>query len=151
LGVALYGEWGIKGDELELETKLILDHTFGKNLLAFNGVYELEVEAERHLGEGEWELEETPLELDLAYMRNFSTAFGAGLEVVNHNDLVKGHWNNSVLYAGPTLNYRGNRWFLIFNYLPQLTNLHKTATFPKNKVLDAHERVEARILLGFSF
>ena len=151
LGVALYGELGVKGDELELETKLILDRSFGKNLLAFNAVYELEAEAERENGENEFEFEETPLEFDLAYMRNFSTSFGAGIEVVNHNDIIKGKWDNSVLYAGPTINYRGNRWFLIANYLPQLTNLHKTAVFPKNKVLDEHERAEARILIGFSF
>jgi len=151
LGVALYGELGVKGDELELETKLILDKSFGKNLLAFNAVYELEAEAERENGKNKFELEETPLEFDLAYMLNFSTSFGAGIEVVNHNDLIKGHWDNSVLYAGPTINYRGNRWFFIANYLPQLSNLHKTSDFPKNKVLNEHERAEARILIGFSF
>lgn len=151
LGVALYAELEVKGDELELENKLILDRSFGKNLFAFNTVYELEAEAERENGKNEFELEETPLEFDLAYMRNFSTSFGAGIEVVNHNDLIKGKWDNSVLYAGPTINYRGNRWFFIANYLPQLSNLHKTADFPKNKVLNEHERAEARILFGFSF
>jgi hypothetical protein len=151
LGIALYGELGIKGDEIEFETKLILDRSFGKNLFAFNAVYELEAEAERENGENEFELDETPLEFDLAYLRNFSTSFGAGIEVVNHNDFVKGKWDNSVLYAGPTINYRGNNWFFIANYLPQLVNLHKTADFSKNKVLDEHERAEARIVVGFSF
>lgn len=151
LGVALYAELGVKGDELELETKLILDRYFGKNLLAFNAVYETEAEAERENGENEFEFEETPLEFDLAYMRNFSPFFGAGIEVVNHNDIVEGKWNNSVLYAGPTINYRGDKWFVIANYLPQLSNLHKTVAFPKNRVLDEHERAEARILIGFSF
>jgi hypothetical protein len=151
LGFALYGELGVNGDELELETKLILDRSFGKNLLAFNLVYELEAEAEHKNGENELELEETPLEFDLAYMRNISTTFGIGIEVVNHNDIASGKWNNSVLYAGPTINYRSNRWFVIANILPQLGNLHKTATFPAKKVLDEHERTEARILIGFSF
>jgi hypothetical protein len=151
IGTALYGELGVKGDELELETKLILDKSFGKNLLAFNAIYELEMEAEREEQETEFELEETPLEFDLAYMRNVSTSLGIGVEAVNHNDIVKGTWNNSVLYVGPTINYRGNRWFFIANYLPQLTNLHKTAVSPGSKVLDEHERTEARILIGFSF
>jgi hypothetical protein len=151
LGVALYGELGVKGDELELETKIILDRSFGKNLLAFNAIYELEAEAERENGENELELEETPLEFDLAYMYNVSINLGLGVEVVNHNDISKGHWNNSVLYAGPTLNYRGDRWFFIANYLPQIRNLHKTDVSPKNRVLDEHERSEARILVGFSF
>lgn len=151
LGLALYAELEVKGDELELESKLILDRSFGKNLFAFNAVYELEAEAARENGKNEFELEETPLEFDLAYMRNLSTSFGAGVEVVNHNDLIKGKWGNSVIYAGPTINYRGNRWFFIANYLPQLSNLHRTADFPKNKVLNEHERAEARILIGFSF
>lgn len=151
LNAALYGELGVKGDELELETKIILDRSFGKNLVAFNAVYELEFEAERKLGENEFELEETPLEFDLAYMRNFSTSFGAGIELRDHNEFVKGSWEHSVLFGGPVFNYRGNRWFLIFNYLPQLVNLHKTSVAPKNKVLDEHERAEARILIGFSF
>lgn len=151
LGVALYGELGVKGDELELETKVILDRSFGKNLLAFNAVYELEAEAERENDENEFEFEETPLELDLAYMRNVSASFGIGIEVMDHNDIIKGKWSNSVVYAGPTVNYRGNRWFLIANYLPQLGNLRKTTAFPKNKVLNEHERAEARILIGFSF
>jgi hypothetical protein len=151
LGVALYGEVGVKGDELELETKVILDRSFGKNLIAFNAIYELEAEALRENNENEFELEETPLEFDLAYMRNVSPSLGVGVEVVNHNDLVNGNWNNSVLYAGPTINYRGNRWFFIANYLPQLSNLHKTPDSPKSKVLAEHERAEARILIGFSF
>ena len=138
-------------DELELETKIILDRSFGKNLVAFNMVYEMGFEAERENGENKFELAETPLEFDLAFMHNFSTSFGAGIEVVDHNDIVNGNWNNSILYAGPTINYRGNRWFFIANYLPQLANLHKTDASPKNKVLDEHERAEARILIGFSF
>jgi hypothetical protein len=151
LGVALYGELGVKGDELELETKLILDRSFGKNLFAFNTVYELEVEAERDNNENEFELEETPFEFNLAYMRNFSTSFGAGVELRDHNEIAKGLWEHSVLFAGPTINYRGNRWFVIANYLPQLINLHKTSVAPGKKVLDEHERAEARILIGFSF
>jgi hypothetical protein len=150
-GLALYGELGVKGDEIELETKLIMDHSFGKNLLAFNLVYEIEQEFERENGETELETEATPLEFDLAYMRHLNSSWGVGVELVNHNDIEKGKWLNSVMYAGPTLNYRGNRFFIIANYLTQLGNLHKTASFPDNKVLNVHEKGEARILLGLSF
>ena len=151
IGVALYGELGVKGDELELESKLILDKYFGKSILAFNAVLEIEGEAQWRNGRNKFDFEQTPIEFDLAYMYNFSTAFGVGVELVNHNDLSKAYWDNSVLYAGPTLNFRGSKWFIIANYLPQLANIHKTIAFPKNKVLDEHERAEARILIGFSF
>jgi hypothetical protein len=150
-GLALYGELGVKGDEIELETKLILDKSFGKNLVAFNLVYEIEQEFERENGETELETEATPLELDLAYMRHLNTSWGVGLEMVNHNDIEKGKRLNSVLYLGPTLNYRGNRFFIIANYITQLGNLRKTTSFPDNKVLNVHEKGEARLLLGLSF
>lgn len=152
IGVALYGEWGIKGgDELELESKIILDRTIGKNLIAFNGVVEYEKEFEWEDGKihsDEWEL---PVEFDFAYMYHLNTSFGIGFEIRNHNEIAKGKgWENSVFFGGPTLNYRGNNWFIIANYLPQWGNVHKTSYAPFNKVLDEHERAEARILLGIS-
>jgi hypothetical protein len=150
-GVALYGELGVKGDEFELETKLILDKWIGKNLFAFNAVYEMEEEAERANGKTEYGLSETPVEFDFGYMRNVSANLGIGIEFRNNNAIVKGNWQNSVLFAGPTINYRSDRWFIIANYLPQLGNLHKTIAYPDTKVLDDHEKAEARILLGFSF
>jgi len=93
-----------------------------------------------------------PVELDLAYMYNASKNFGIGFEMRNHNEIAKGEgWEHSVIFGGPTINFRGNRWFVIANYLPQWGNIHKTDVAPGNKVLDEHERVEARILIGISF
>ncbi len=153
IGSALYAEWGVKGgDELELETKLILDKVIGKHLFAFNGVYEFEKEFKWENGKinsGEYEM---PVEFDLAYMYNISKNTGVGFELRDHNEISKDEgWEHSVLFGGPTINYRGNRWFVIANYLPQWINLHKTTIAPGNKVLDEHERAEARILVGISF
>ena len=150
MNVALYGELGVKGDEIEFESKLILDRTFGKNLVAFNLVSELEYEFKRLNNKNRLQLAQTPVEFDLAFMHFFKPQLGLGLEGVNHNDIVKGKINNSILYAGPTLTYRGGTWFVIANYLPQLVNLHKTPVSPFKRDLDNHERAEARILLGFS-
>jgi hypothetical protein len=150
-GVALYGEWGIKGgDELELETKIILDRSFGKNLFAFNGVVEYEKEFEWANGKlvtDEWE---APVEFDLAYMYNIKPSLGIGFELRNHNAIAKEGWEHSVLFGGPTINFRSNNWFVVANYLPQWVNLRKTDEAPNNKVLDEMERAEARILVGIS-
>jgi hypothetical protein len=151
LGFALYGEWGIKGgDELELETKAILDKSFGKNLLALNIVGEHEREFDWNNSKTSSE-KENVIELDLGYMYNLTTNFGLGLELRNHNEVKNGEWEHSVLFGGPTINFRGDRWFVIGNVLPQLRNLRKTNEAPNNKVLDEHERVEARIIVGISF
>ena len=148
--VALYGELGVKGDEIEIESKLILDRAFGKNLVAFNLVYEMEYEFERENNKTKLQLAQTPVEIDLAYIYFFKPQLGLGIETVNHNDIVKGKINNSLLYAGPTLTYRSGSWFVIANYLPQLVNLRKTSFSPFKRDLGNHERGEARILLGFS-
>lgn len=151
IGFSLYGEWGIKGgDELELETKAILDKSFGKNLLALNIVGENEREFDWNNNKTSSE-KENKVELDLGYMYNINTNFGLGLELRNHNEIKDGDWEHSVLFAGPTINFRGDRWFVIGSFLPQLRNLRKTNEAPNNKVLDEHERVEGRIIVGISF
>lgn len=152
LGVAVYGEWGVKGgDELELETKIILDKNIGKSLFAFNGVVEYEKEfewADNKVNSDNWA---APVELNLAYLYNVNINVGLGFEILNRNMIVKTDgWQNSVLFGGPTFNYRGNGWFIIANYLPQWGNLHKTSFSPNSKVLDEQERAEARILVGIS-
>ena len=152
LGSALYAEWGIKGgDELELEAKIILDKSIGKSLLAFNGVIEYEKEFEWENGKPVSDNWAAPAEFDLAYMYNINTNIGIGFEIIDHNDIVKTNgWENSVLYGGPTFNYRSDKWFLIANFLSQWTNVHKTSYSPLSKVLDQHERSEARIIVGIS-
>ncbi len=152
LGLALYGEWGIKGgDELELETKLILDKVIGKHLFAFNGVLEYEKEFEWENGKIKSDGYELPVEFDLAYMYNASKRFGIGFEFRNYNATAKGKgWEYSIISAGPTLNFRNDRWFVIANYLPQWGNIHKTNFEPGSKVLDEQERAELRILIGIS-
>lgn len=152
IGSALYAEATIKGgDEIEFETKIILDKYIGKSLFAFNGVAEFEKEFEWVNGKIKSNGWSTPIEFDLAYMYDIKPTLGIGLEVVNRNDIAKSEgWKNSIFYAGPTLNYRGSRWFVILNYLPQLGNVHKTSFSPNDKVLDEHERTEARILFGIT-
>ena len=147
---ALYAEFVVKGDELELESKLILDRTVDKNLLALNIVYEVEGEAQWNNGKTHFNYN-NKLELDAGWMYQFSTSFGAGIELVNENDLSSHKWNNSILYGGPTINYRGNRWFVVANYLPQFGNIHASNKFAKGIELKDHERSQARIILGFSF
>ena len=152
LGLALYGEWGIKGgDELELETKLILDKVINKQLFAFNAVYEYEKGFEWKDGKIKSDGFEMPVELVLAYMYNLKKNLGFGFELRNYNGIAKGKgWEYSIFSGGPTINFRGNRWFVIANFLPQWGNIHKTQYAPSSKVLDDKERAEARILVGVS-
>ncbi len=152
IGSAIYAEWGIKGgDEAELEAKLILDKNIGKSFFAFNGSIEYEREFEWKNSKTITDNWAAPVEFDLAYMYNVNMNVGLGFEIRNHNEIAKSNgWEHSVFFGGPTLNYRGNNWFIIANYLPQWGNLHQTVYAPGSKVLDKLERSEARIILGIS-
>ena len=151
LGSALYAEIGFNGHELELEGKIILDKRFGNNLVAFNGVGEYEMEFEMENGEIETEIK-TPFELDFAYMHFLGKNTGIGLEVRNHNEVSADEgWENSVWYAGPTVHFNGNRWFVNLNVMPQLFNARKAEGSTENLELYHHEKVIARMLLSFGF
>jgi len=148
VGFALYGELTCAPKETEIEGKIILDKRTEKNIFALNLVGELEWEAEVDHGETETE-KEVKFETDLAYMHMFKDHFGLGVELRNHNELVKSEWEHSALFGGPTLFFSGTKYFLILNVLPQLASLKKTTDTPGSLVLNEHEKVEVRLLLGF--
>lgn len=151
IGSALYAEIGFNGKEIEFEGKIILDKKFGNNLVAFNGVGEYEIEFEIEDGETVAEVE-TPFELDFAYMHFLGSHTGIGLEVRNHNEVSEDEgWENSVWYAGPTLHFNGSNWFLNVSIMPQLFNARKETGSTENLELNYHEKVQARVLLSFTF
>lgn len=155
LGSALYIELSAGSDEYEIEGKIILDKKLGRELFTLNlvGECEFETEVEREGDEIEREIEiETPIEIDLAWMHMFKPTCGLGLEIRNHNEIVKGEgWEHSVLFAGPSLFFNQGKFWGVLNLLPQITNLHKTDVAPGSKVYDEHEAFEARLLIGYSF
>lgn len=156
IGTALYFEVGAGADEYEFETKLLFDKRLGDELFALNlvGELELETEAENEAnGEAEREMEwELPMEVDFGYMHFFKPRFGLGLEARTHFDYVPDEGlEHNVLFAGPTMFVSSGKFFATLNVQPQLMNFYKTAAAPGDKVLDAHENMETRLLVGFSF
>jgi hypothetical protein len=120
-------------------------------LIAFNAVTEYEREFEWEDGKISSKGGELPVEFDLAYMYFPNSKWGLGFEIRNHNQIAKKEgWEHSVFFGGPTLNFTGDNWFIIANYLPQWGNVHKTSVAPYNKVLDDLERAEFRVLVGIT-
>ena len=87
----------------------------------------------------------------MGYMHMIKSNFGIGLELKNHNEIVEEGWEHSAIFGGPTLFYSGNKHFIILNILPQWANIHKTDDAPNNLVLNEHEKLDIRLLIGFSF
>ena len=149
-GLALYAEIGLAPSEIEIENKIIIDKKTDKNIFALNLVNEYEIKYVVEKGETKSVTEDEP-EIDLAYMHMFKPTLGLGLELRNSNEIEDGNWNFSAMFGGPTLFYAGEKYFVILNALPQLANLHKTDDAPNNLVLNAREKLEVRLLVGFHF
>jgi hypothetical protein len=107
IGLGLYGEFTFSPSEIELEGKILLDKKWGKNIVAFNQVEEVEFERNFLTGDnGKGVIETHPelkIENNLAYMRMFKSNFGLGLEIRNQNIIDEHTWEFSTLSAGPYL------------------------------------------------
>ncbi len=150
VGSALYAELTLGTTEAEIEGKLILDKKAGKNIVALNlvGEYEMEFEVEK----GEFEVEkELKAEVDLSYMRMLKPNIGLGLEIRNHNVFVEGEMEHSALFGGPTLFYGADKFFIILNAMPQWTNLQVNDDNPNSLDLNEYEKLQVRLMIGFSF
>lgn len=145
LGIALYGEVTGAPEEVELETKLIVDKQLGNLLLAGNLV-----------AESEWEFEmegthrELVLELDLGASYRVTPSFSVGLEIHNHNEIPEGEgFEHSALFAGPVLAYAHEEWWVALTLMPQLPALKTHEDAEGLLELDEHERFMARLLFSF--
>ena len=152
VGTALYAEAGFDGDEIELEGKLILDKKINNHLLAFNLVDELEIEFDAEADEGVETETENNINLDFGYLylAGKNRRNGIGLEISAYNRFAEGTWEYSAWFAGPTVHFSGDRWFINFNIMPQLFNAKDTADNEGSLELHDHEKVEARVLLSFT-
>ncbi len=143
-GAALYFEGTGGPEEAELEAKLIVDKRFGNYLFAFNVV-----------GEHEWKFEkdetkrEVVLEFDTGFGYFLTPRLFAGIELRNHNEFPSGEgWEHSALFAGPVLSYAQKSWWMTLTLMPQLPAL-KGGGNDDSRILDEHEKINARIVFGF--
>lgn len=150
VGFGLYGELGFNSDAMEIEGKAL----FGKDVDGWIFAANLNAEAEiENRGMNLIELELQPV-IGVAY--EITSAFTAGLELRNHNELEKNDetgnklkWMNSTLYLGPSIAYSAKSFVVTFTVLPQLPAL-KTEDGTTFELHD-HEKVEARLHLSVHF
>lgn len=155
IGMALYEEVEVGGNNLESETKLIFDKRWLNDLLVLNltGVYEIEKEVEVKNNNTVIEDEvEMPFDVDLSYLHFMSSGFGVGFESGSRNNINKEDgWMNSLLFIGPAIHVASQNFFLNLCVQKQLTNLHKTVFALGSLDLNSNENVEVRLVTGFSF
>jgi hypothetical protein len=155
IGFGLYGEIEFGGSNIEFEGKLLFDKQFPKDLFAFNivGKYEVEKEISRenNITKAEW-THNSPVEFYFGYLHEISKEISLGIEAKNNNDITKENgWMNSVVFAGPAFHSAIGKCFINLSLLSQLVNLHKTDAAPGRIDYNDFEKLEVRVLIGYSF
>lgn len=147
VGLTLYFEPAYSGDEAELEGKIIFGQRHGDWKWAFN--LSQAIEWEENLSKTEGEFEAT-----LGLCRDLGPNWSAGLEFRNHNEIPEyKSWEHTAFFLGPVVSYRQEKWWATLTVLPQIYGANFNGNPDRNTslVLDEHERVNVRLLLGFSF
>ena len=134
LGSALYGEFRGGPDELELESKIILQKNLGRFVFAYNATLEAKWEGERFEEKGG----EIAQSLGVSY--EVTPSFLVGAELLHEIELPD--WSeagDSIVYGGPNLSYRRDNWWVTLTPLAQLTDLSSEVA------------VQTRLIFGFHF
>ncbi len=146
VGLTLYLEPRFKGDELELEQKIILGQRHGNWKWAVNLTHATEWEDNFHDYEGE-------LELSFGIARDFGSNWSVGVELRDHNEIPKyERWENTALYLGPVVSYRQEKWYAALTVMPQIFGRNYTGEPDgyRNLELEGHERLNVRLIFGIN-
>jgi hypothetical protein len=150
-GSALYGELGLWNDEIELETKLILDKKAGKWITAFNIVGEWELKHEYSDQENKVKIgtDDAKLELDLGLAYQIKPNLTFGFEA-RQNNVFEYKQNgamkleHSAFFVGPCFSYLSDDWWAAFTLMPQIISFKSS-----NLDLSEYERLNARLVFAF--
>ena len=147
IGLTLYLEPTYTGKNAELEQKIILGQRFGNWKWALNLTHATEWQNDFRSREGE-------LEISAGLARQLTPRWALALELRDHNELPDyREWQNTALYLGPTLSYHRQKWWTAFSVMPQICGVNFSDNPDANQhlELEGHERVNFRLLVGFSF
>jgi hypothetical protein len=147
VGLALYLEPRIAGDEAELEQRIILGQRHGDWKWALNLTHATEWSDDFKSTEGE-------VEVSLGLTRQLGSHWNLGLELRDHNELPEYRsWENTALYIGPVATYRLDKWWATLTVMPQVFGANFNGNPGGNNwlELEGHERWNVRLILGFSF
>jgi hypothetical protein len=146
VGLTLYLEPTFDGQNAELEQKIILGQRHGEWKWAVNLSHATEWENNINNYEGE-------LELSAGLARHLSGRWTLGLEVRDHNELpLYKQWENSAVYVGPTLSYHRQKWWTALSVMPQVYGWSQVNSDQNIHLdLEGHERLNIRLLAGYSF
>jgi hypothetical protein len=147
VGMALYFEPRVANGQLELEEKIILGQRCGDWKWALNLTHA--TEWSEHFRETEGEVE-----VSFGITRELDKHWNLGIEARDHNELPDYRiWENTGFYLGPVVTYRQERWWASLSVMPQIVGANFAENVDANHhlELEGHERVNIRLIAGFTF
>ena len=162
IGLAIENELILGANQYTFAPKLIIDKTFGDNYFAFNAGAVLQTQKNVELTDKALyngvnssiiHSNQPKFEVDMAYLHLLDkTNFAIGIEMRTQSEgTQEAGLKYLVLFGGPTVHVRNNKWCLNISAMPQIANLRKSWIAPDNLVLDAHQRMEIRAAISFIF
>lgn len=147
VGLTLYLEPTYDGSNAELEQKIIIGQRHGDWKWALNLTHATEWSGSFHEREGE-------LEVSFGLARQLTRRWSVGIEVRDHNELPDyKEWENTAVFVGPVVSYRRLNWWAALSVMPQVYGANYQGNVDNNShlELEGHERLNMRLLFGFSF
>lgn len=146
VGVAVYFEATSDfAHEAELEEKLIFSKNWEQWVAALNFTVEQEWEYEDEESE-----KEGVFEFTAGISRKLSNQWSAGLECRNHREFADSFTfedeEHSAIFLGPNIAFASGDAWATLSVLPQIYGEGESAE--DDLILDEHERVEIRLLVG---
>lgn len=150
IGFAGYAEFTVATDELEIELKAIFDKKIGRTLHAVNITFEPEWETTAIDGK---KATRTALKYDFnyAFSYNINKNWNIGAEAINRNVYIKDdNFTHSALFAGPTLGYNIDKFWINLSFSPQVAGLNNP-NHASGLNLDEFTKIDSRIIFSYSF
>jgi hypothetical protein len=147
VGLTLYLEPRLSDDAAEVESKIILGQRFGRWKWALNLTHAAEWTDRYRNSEGE-------VELSFGLARQIGKYWGVGVEMRDHNEIPNySEWESTAFYLGPVASYHRGRWWAVLCVMPQIFGVNFADNVDDNHQfeLEGHERVNTRLIAGFSF
>lgn len=147
VGSALYLELTLAPDEVEIESKILIDKRAGPWNVAVNAVYEFGHNYAEAIDEhkvnataalGYFVADHLSLGVEAFDLNKFEPAAPGGATGLKHG----------AIYAGPVLSYGLGNWWVAACVTPQLYGYGTAVAAGRGLNLDDFERVQARVLMG---
>ncbi len=150
IGFAGYLEISASTDEVEIELKAIFDKKIGRILHVVN--LNLEPEWITTTENGEIKTE-TEIKYDFNYASsyNLNKNWNLGAEFINKNVYIKtDKFTHSALFAGPTVSYSSDKFWINLTALPQITGLNNPEGM-NGLNLDEFTKFQTRLIFSYAF